>query len=208
MPDYHFRSDSDLKDDYYRGDPSQRDEAIKELSRRYGRDDDGYFEFENGYEDPDDIKAKNESDSSSIFGLAPLFLIIIGIVVLIACLLGAHFVLGYSVNFSRYIWIGFSISLMLMVLGRGNSKFLNFIFFLGCLAATTRFFATIVGMIENSDYVSYLYADSTSLWDMIKYGFFYAIYILIVPYLVLKICTALARVLMSKSQNDTTSLNG
>lgn len=131
-----------------------------------------------------------------------MFFAVIGIVVLIACLLGSHFAIGYSVNFTRYIWIGFSIALVLMVLGRGRTKFLNFIFFLGCLAASTRFFATIVGLFEDTDYVHYFYAESTSLGDLLKYGFFYAVYISIVPYLLMKICAGLARVLMGKNQKE------
>ena len=130
-----------------------------------------------------------------------MFLIVVGIIVLLGSLIGTHFILGYSVNFTVPIWIGFGISFLLMILAKGNSKFFNFIFFLGCVAASTRFFATIIGLIENTDYVTYIYADSTGIGDMIKYGFFYAIYIFFVPYILMKLITGIVR-MISKPKYD------
>jgi hypothetical protein len=50
-------------------------------------------------------------------------------------------------------------------------------------------------MLENDAYVSFITHDATTLTDLIKYGFYYGIYIAIIPYLTMKIITAITRVI-------------
>lgn len=189
------------------------DEELQRIYERSNGGDDISFALEDrGYElDPYSgvWSEKKEDRKEEESGFGSLFLAIIGGIVLIASLIAANIVIGYAVNFTKYIWIGFSITFLLMILGKGRSKFLNFIFFLGCLAVSTRMFATIIGMVENTDYVTYIFAESTGILDMIKWGFFYAVYIFIVPYIVMKLITAIVRgVSKTKSSNsNNTTLN-
>ncbi len=195
MADYSRKTDEELQRIYDGGNGG--DELSAEFEER-GYELDPYFGL---WSKKKEVKEEEES------GFGSLFLVILGVIVLIASLIGANIIIGYAVNFTKYIWIGFAITLLLMILGKGRSKFLNFIFFLGCLAASTRMFATIIGMVENTDYVTYFFAESTGILDMIKWGFFYAVYIFIVPYIVMKLITAIVRGVSKTNSNKNTTLN-
>ncbi|MBM7620002.1 hypothetical protein JOC95_001854 [Bacillus tianshenii] len=185
MSKYSNKNSSELESLYQSGH-SDNYKIEQELFRRgYDQDNDGYFSFEEEY------GQGNGKEEES--GLGALFLLIFGAVLVVASLIGSHFILGYSTNYTPHIWIAFGLSFLFMVLSRGRSKFLNFVFYLGCFALATRLFVTIIEMLENEVYVSYITHDSTTLTDMIKYGFYYGIYIAFVPYLTMKIITAITR---------------
>ncbi|MGD6991092.1 hypothetical protein [Sutcliffiella horikoshii] len=152
------------------------------LNRGYEQDDNGYFEFEEEY-------GKEEED----FGLGALFLLIVGALLVMASLIGTHYILGYSTNYTSHILICFALTSLFMVLSSGKSKFFNFLFYLGCFALATRLFVPIIEMLENDTYVNFITRDATTLSVLIKYGFYYGVYITLVPYISMKIITALTR---------------
>ena len=94
------------------------------------------------------------SDADLSFGIAKL---IFGIALIIALLLGTHFLVAYSMDYQLYIYIGFPITFLLMFLGRGTSKFLNILFWIGCWALATRCFPLVFQMFEGADYIEYFY---------------------------------------------------
>lgn len=188
MGKYSKKSDNFVEDKYTRGLNSERYEAEKELIRRgFNRDDNGSYKFEKDYE--------GHSEKYEPTNLGPLFLIIVGTLLLITALFCTHFILGYSINFTLHIWIGFGVSLVLAILSKGRSKFFNFIFFLGCFSILTRFFVTIIEYTEGTTYIEFLSSNTTDLIDLIKYGFFYAIYIFFAPYFLMKYGTFYIRTL-------------
>lgn len=131
-----------------------------------------------------------------------------GVIALLAGLFCTHFILGYSTNYTIQIWVGFVVSLVLMILTRGRSKFFNFIFYLGCFALLTRLFVNIIEYSEGQSYMSFLFEDETTdLIVLIKYGLFYAIYIFFAPYLLMKYGTSYVRLLRKAKPIKNKSLN-
>lgn len=204
MPDYSRKTETELEDIYLEGSNLSRAEAEEELMRRgIEQDDDGYFEFESEYQEP-----KDKSINYDEVKFGPIVLGILGIAVLLVGLFCTHFILGYSTNYTTEIWVGFGISLVLMILTRGRSKFFNFIFYLGCFAFLTRLFVNIIEYSEDQSYMSFLFVDETTdMIDLIKYGFLYAVYIFFAPYLLMKYGTSYVRMLRKPKTNKNSSLN-
>ncbi|GAB6460606.1 hypothetical protein bcgnr5390_10390 [Bacillus luti] len=136
--------------------------------------------------------------------------VLLGIVVLIAAVLaifiGGFIVIAYAVEYDIYIYISFVITFALMYLTRGNSKFINFLFYLSCLALATRFFTIVIELFEGVDYVTFITRDSDGLGVIIKYGFLYAIYASIVPLLAVKLIVKTVRIKRSNFGNKNSTL--
>ncbi|MCM3568992.1 hypothetical protein [Neobacillus mesonae] len=130
--------------------------------------------------------------------------IILEIALVIALLLGTHFLVAYSIDFQLYVFIGFPITFLLMILGKGTSKFFNILFWIGCWALATRCFPLVFELIEDADYVEYFNAGP-GLWEWIKYGFIYAAYAAIIPYLVMKIITFIVAAFMDKEEENSSA---
>lgn len=143
------------------------------------------------------------SDADLSFGIAKL---IFGIALVIALLLGTHFLVAYSIDYQLYIYIGFPITFLLMFLGRGTSKSLNIIFWIGCWALATRCFPLVFQMIEGADYIEYFY-HGPGLWEWIKYGLIYVAYAALIPYLLMKIVTFIVSAYKEKEVGEDKSVN-
>lgn len=142
-------------------------------------------------------------DSEVSFGLAK---VIFQIVLILAFLLGTHFLVAFSMDYQLFIYIGFPITFILMFLGGGKSKFLNIIFWIGCWALATRCFPLVFQMIEGADYIDFFY-NAPGFWVWIKYGLIYSAYAAIVPYLVMKIVTFIVSVYREKEEGEDRSVN-
>ena len=141
------------------------------------------------------------TEAEASFGLAK---IILEIALVIALLLGTHFLVAYSIDYQLYVYIGFSITFLFMFLGRGTSTFCNILFWIGCWALATRCFPLVFEWIEGADYVEYFYSGP-GLWEWIKYGFIYAAYSAIVPYIVMKIVTFIVSAYREKNEKNTSA---
>ncbi|WP_336769868.1 hypothetical protein [Bacillus bombysepticus] len=135
-----------------------------------------------------------------LFALATL------IVAVIATFIGGFIVIAYAVEYAVYIYIGFVITFVLMYLTRGDSKFVNLLFYFSCLALATRLFTNVIEVLEGVDYVTFITRDSDGLGVIIKYGFLYAIYAAIVPLLAMKIIVKTIRIKRSNFGNENSTL--
>ncbi len=126
---------------------------------------------------------------------------------LIAFFIGGFLVIAYAVEYATYIYIGFVLSFILMYVTKDNSRFINFLFYLGCLALATRLFTNVIELFENVDYITFIMRDTDGLGVMIKYGIIYIIYAAIIPLLLMKVITAIVRKINLRSNNNNSTLN-
>lgn len=192
MGNYSNKSDEELERIYEHGTSSERRMADEELENR------GLIENENGN------RVQNDVDVPNIGGT---LLFIIGLVALVAGLIGWIFLVVIAVNFELYIFIGFILTFALMYLAKGRSSFINFLFYLGCLALATRLYANVIGLMEHADFITFVNRSHGGIGVIIKYGFIYVIYICIVPYFSMKLITLIVRKFHSKSENKNSTLN-
>ncbi|WP_368908194.1 hypothetical protein, partial [Bacillus wiedmannii] len=190
MGDHSNKSDEELERLYYEGNArASRDAENKLYDRGYtlGPDSDTW-----------DV-ALNQNDTHSVGIPIPtgqgVFILVLAILIagLIAFFIGGFLVIAYAVEYATYIYIGFVISFVLMCVTKGNSRFINFLFYLGCLALVTRLFTNVIELFENVDYVTFIMRDTDGLGVIIKYGIIYSIYAAIIPLLLMKIITAIVR---------------
>ncbi|WP_462410420.1 hypothetical protein [Neobacillus sp. Marseille-QA0830] len=192
MANYFNKTDDELE----RLDSNGDHEAGHELENR------GYVQDRYGiWVDEED----NDDDEDSGFGLV---LFIIGAILVVAALLCTQFLVAYSVDYQIYVYIGFFLAFLFMILGRGTSKFCNVLFLIGCWAMATRLYPYVVEAIEGVEYGVYFGEQTRSLWDWIKYGLIYVAYASLVPYLLMKIITFIVSAYMTKEPNETTNLKG
>jgi len=203
MGDYSKKSDEELERLYNEGDNRTRDAENMLYNRGYTLDPET---------DTWDL-AWNQEDNHSIGvpinGGQGTFFLVLAILIagLIAFFIGGFIVIAYAVEYATYIYIGFVLSFVLMYLTKGNSKLINFLFYLGCLALATRLFTNVIELFENVDYVTFITRDTDGLGVIIKYGVIYVIYAAIIPLLVMKKITAIVRRINSKSENKNSTLN-
>jgi len=186
MGKYSHKSDNDLEIMRLKGGDSINDSLDIEIeleNRGYEQDENGYFEFEPEHK-PNIHNAdfaRNETSSDWF-----LFKLILGAAFVIFCLFGAPIIVGYAINYSVYIYIGFIVTFAFMYLAKATIPTLNSLFYLGCFALMTRFYADLVGYWEGTDYLTFIHRDSTHFIDSLKYAVIYIFYIAIVPYLLFK----------------------
>ncbi|WP_141545982.1 hypothetical protein [Bacillus wiedmannii] len=204
MGDYSNKSDEELERLYYEGNTrASRDAENKLYDRGYTLDPDS---------DTWDV-ASNQNDTHSVgipisTGQWTCFLVLaILIAGLIAFFIGGFLVIAYAVEYATYIYIGFVLSFVLMCVTKGNSRFINFLFYLGCLALATRLFTNVIELFENVDYVTFIMRDTDGLGVIIKYGIIYIIYAAIIPLLLMKVITAIVRKINLRSNNNNSTLN-
>jgi hypothetical protein len=186
MGKYSHKSDYDLEVMRLKGGDSINDSLDIEIeleNRGYEQDENGYFAFEPEHK-PNIHNADFEDDEGS--GDWFLFKLILGAAFVIFCLFGTPVIVGYAINYSIYIYIGFIITFIFMYLAKATIPTLNFLFYLGCFSLMTRFYADLVGYWEGTDYLTFIYRDSTHFIDSLKYAVIYIFYIAIVPYLLFK----------------------
>ncbi|TQE88685.1 hypothetical protein [Ureibacillus terrenus] len=156
--------------------------AVEELSSR-------------GYHKIDGEWVSDEAFAFEMLGL----LFKIGMV--LAILLGTHFLVAYSMDYQVYVFAAFAITFLLMVLGRGTSKVLNFLFSIGCVALATRCYPVVFEFFVGTDYFDYFLAGP-NLWEWIKYALIYIAYVAVVPFLVMLFITFFVRTLAEKKEAD------
>lgn len=192
MGNYSNKSDEELEQIYEHGSDRERYRADEELVNR------GLIENEHGN------RVRNDVDVPNIGGT---LLFILGLAAIAAGLLGALIIVAGAVVYEVYIYIGFILTFALMYLAKGRVPFVNFLFYVGCLALATRLFANVIEMMENVDFATFTNRRTDGLGVIIKYGFFYAIYIFIIPLLSMKLITSIVRKIHSKSENKKSTLN-
>ncbi|MGA5680251.1 hypothetical protein [Bacillus cereus] len=204
MGDDSNKSDEELERLYYEGNTrASRDAENKLYDRGYTLDSDS---------DTWDV-ASNQNDAHSVgipisTGQWTFFLVLaILIAGLIAFFIGGFLVIAYAVEYATYIYMGFVLSFVLMCVTKGNSRFINFLFYLGCLALATRLFTNVIELFENVDYVTFIMRDTDGLGVIIKYGIIYIIYAAIIPLLLMKVITAIVRKINLRSNNNNSTLN-
>ncbi|MGH0430623.1 hypothetical protein ACQVPL_15300 [Bacillus hominis] len=203
MRDYSKKSDEELERLYYEGDNRTKDAENMLYNRGYVLDPEtDTWELECNREDTHSIGVPIPGGQGTFFLV--LAILIAG---LIAFFIGGFIVVAYAVEYATYIYIGFVLSFALMYLTKGNSKLINFLFYLGCLALATRLFTNVIEFFENVDYVTFITRDTDGLGVIIKYGVIYVIYAAIIPLLVMKKITAIVRQINSKSENENSTLN-
>nr|WP_255259420.1 hypothetical protein [Bacillus wiedmannii] len=202
--DHSNKSDEELERLYYEGNArASRDAENKLYDRGYTLDPDS---------DTWDV-ALNQNNTHSVGIPIPTgqgaFILVLAILIagLIAFFIGGFLVIAYAVEYATYIYIGFVISFVLMYVTKGNSRFINFLFYLGCLALATRLFTNVIELFENVDYVTFIMRDTDGLGVIIKYGIIYIIYAAIIPLLLMKRITAIIRKTKLKSNNKNSTLN-
>ncbi|GAB6427925.1 hypothetical protein bcgnr5372_38380 [Bacillus luti] len=196
-------TDEELERVYKHGSIHERDEAEYELRDR------GYtLDAETNTWDLPWNQEDNHSIGIPLFGGQGAFFLGLAILIagLIAIFIGGFIVIAYAVEYAVYIYISFAITFALMYLTRGNSKFINFLFYLSCLALATRFFTIVIEVFEGVDYVTFITRDSDGLGVIIKYGFLYAIYASIVPLLAVKLIVKTVRIKRSNFGNKNSTL--
>ncbi|MGF9891141.1 hypothetical protein ABEX78_21005 [Priestia megaterium] len=157
--------------------------------------------YESIYMEAEDDFKKDDGELDSFFANVIIFAVI-GIVLIIFLIFAQGALVGYSINYTPLVIIGFILTGAIMYVSGGSNKFLNFLFYLGCFALATRFFATIVGYYEGVPYLNYIYADTTHLGGLIKYSIFYFIYIILVPYGLMKLVTMMVREFKTPKQQE------
>jgi len=186
MGKYSHKSDYELEIMREQGGNSVNDSLEIEIeleNRGYEQDENGYFEFEPEHKS----KINNVNDvESEVSGDGFLFKLILGAAFVIFCLFGTPVIVGYAINYSVIIYIGFILTFVLMYLAKATIPTLNSLFYLGCFALMTRFYADLVGYWEHTDYLTFIYRDSTNNVVLIKYAVIYIVYIAIVPTLLFK----------------------
>ncbi|EJQ53992.1 hypothetical protein IEQ_00740 [Bacillus cereus BAG6X1-2] len=203
MRDYSKKSDEELERLYNEGDNRTKDAENMLYNRGYVLDPEtDTWDLEWNQEDTHSIGVPISGGQGTFFLV--LAILIAG---LIAFFIGGFIVVAYAVEYATYIYIGFVLSFALMYLTKGNSKLINFLFYLGCLALATRLFTNVIEFFENVDYVTFITRDTDGLGVIIKYGVIYVIYAAIIPLLVMKKITAIVRQINSKSENENSILN-
>ncbi|MED3033444.1 hypothetical protein P4313_00100 [Bacillus tropicus] len=204
MGDHSNKSDEELERLYYEGNTRvSRDAENKLYDRGYTLDPDS---------DTWDVGLK-QNDNHSVGIPIPTgqwtFFLVLAILIagLIAFFIGGFLVIAYAVEYATYIYIGFVTSFILMYVTKGSSRFMNFLFYLGCLALATRLFTNVIELFENVDYVTFIMRDTDGLGVIIKYGIIYIIYAAIIPLLLMKVITAIVRKINLKSNNNNSTLN-
>lgn len=204
MGDHSNKSDEELERLYYEGNTRvSRDAENKLYDRGYTLDPDS---------DTWDVGLK-QNDTHSVGIPIPTgqwtFFLVLAILIagLIAFFIGGFLVIAYAVEYATYIYIGFVTSFILMYVTKGSSRFMNFLFYLGCLALATRLFTNVIELFENVDYVTFIMRDTDGLGVIIKYGIIYIIYAAIIPLLLMKVITAIVRKINLKSNNNNSTLN-
>ncbi|GAB6462114.1 hypothetical protein bcgnr5390_11220 [Bacillus luti] len=192
MGNYTNKTDEELERIYEHGSDSERRRADKELENR------GLIEDEYG---------NRKQDVPDVPNIGGSLLFILGLAALVAGLLGSLIIVTGAVVYEAYIYIGFILTFVLMYLAKGRFPFVNFLFYLGCLALATRLFANVIEMMENVDFATFLNRRGDGLGGIIKYGFLYAIYIFFIPLFSMKLITAIVRKMHSKSENKNSTLN-
>ncbi|MFE6584147.1 hypothetical protein ACFVM9_05315, partial [Bacillus mobilis] len=170
MGDHSNKSDEELERLYYEGNTRvSRDAENKLYDRGYTLDPDS---------DTWDVGLK-QNDTHSVGIPIPTgqwtFFLVLAILIagLIAFFIGGFLVIAYAVEYATYIYIGFVTSFILMYVTKGSSRFMNFLFYLGCLALATRLFTNVIELFENVDYVTFIMRDTDGLGVIIKYGIIY-----------------------------------
>lgn len=162
-----------------------------------------YEESMKDYRSDEEIEAEMKEDDEFIgFAGGGILLIAMAIGLLFVSILAQGALVGYSVNYTPFVIIGFILTAVFMYMGNGKSAFLNGLFYVGCFAIATRFFAVIVEYYEGVPYVNYIMADTTHLGDLIKYTFFYFVYICLVPYGLMKLVTMMVREFKTPKQQE------
>ncbi|GAB6562485.1 hypothetical protein bcgnr5378_06470 [Bacillus cereus] len=196
-------SDAELERVYNQGSNHERGEAEYELRDRGYTLDSDTDKWDLPWNQEDIRSTGVPVSGGSVF-------IMLGIGILIAAVLaifiGGFIVIAYAVEYAIYIYIGFVITFALMYLTRGNSKIINFLFYLCCLALATRLFTIVIEVFEGVDYVTFITRDSDGLGVIFKYGFLYAIYVSIVPLLAAKLIVKTVRIKRSNFGNKNSTL--
>ncbi|WP_456363959.1 hypothetical protein [Priestia aryabhattai] len=186
MGKYSNKSDYELEILREQGGDSVNDSLEIEIeleNRGYEQDENGYFEFEPEHKS----KINNvNGEENEVSGNGSLFKFVLWAAFVVFCLFGTPVIVGYSINYSVVIYIGFILTFVFMYLTKATLSTLNFLFYLGCFALMTRFYADLVGYWERTEYLTFVHRDSTNNIDLIKYAVIYIIYIAIVPSLLYK----------------------
>ena len=104
------------------------------------------------------------------FGLLGILLVII---LIAACIMGTHVLIGYWTNYSMFIYIVFAATLLLVILTKAKFEFFNWIFLIGCWALATRLFPYFFSIFEG-DYMTFYYSEyNRNLWEWIKMSALY-----------------------------------
>lgn len=186
MGKYSNKSDYELEILREQGGDSVNDSLEIEIeleNRGYEQDENGYFEFEPEHKS----KINNvNGEENEVSGNGSLFKFVLWAAFVVFCLFGTPVIVGYAINYSVVIYIGFILTFVFMYLTKATLSTLNFLFYLGCFALMTRFYADLVGYWERTEYLTFVHRDSTNNIDLIKYAVIYIIYIAIVPSLLYK----------------------
>lgn len=202
MGKYSHKSDNDLELMRLKGGDSINDSLDIEIeleNRGYEQDGNGYFAFEPEHK-PNIHNADFERDETSSDRF--LFKFILCATFVIFCLFGTPVIVGYAINFSFYIYIGFILTFSFMYLGKAALPTVNFLFYLGCFALMTRFYADLVGYWEHTSYLTFVHSNSTHFVELLKYAVIYIFYIAIVPYLLFKVIKTITLATLVKKEKS------
>ncbi|WP_394555351.1 hypothetical protein C1N61_27510 (plasmid) [Priestia aryabhattai] len=202
MGKYSHKSDNDLEIMRLKGGDSINDSLDIEIeleNRGYEQDENGYFAFEPEHK-PNIHNADFERNETSSDRFPFKFILCAAFIIF--CLFGTPVIVGYAINYSIYIYIGFILTFIFMYVTKAALPTLNVLFYLGCFALMTRFYADLVGYWEHTDYLTYIYSDSTHFLDSFKYAVIYIVYIAIVPYLLFKAIKMITLATQSKKEKS------
>ncbi|PLS19260.1 hypothetical protein CVD28_02280 [Bacillus sp. M6-12] len=197
MANLRGNTDDELEDIYREKSGKLRDEAERELRGR------GYHYNNGEWMDDEEYEKSLEEDSDTNWFIFKAILVIAGLVAFFVALNYVHLVFYFAYEHMLPIIVGFVASAVLMYVGKGASKSLNFLFYIGLFAISTSLFPLIVEMFENQDYMAFFY-ESDSL-ELAKYGFIYVLYVALIPWLLLKIITAIVRSLTEREVKSKTT---
>ncbi|MDU9693621.1 hypothetical protein O0Q50_20820 [Priestia aryabhattai] len=208
MGKYSHKSDYELEIMREQGGDSLNDSLEIEIeleNRGYEQDENGYFEFEPEHKSNihNDGSVGNEESGDGF-----LFKFILCAAFVIFCLFGTPIIVGYAINFSFFIYIGFILTFAFMYLGKAVLPTVNFLFYLGCFALMTRFYADLVGYWEQTNYLTFVHSDSTHFVDLLKYAVIYIFYIAIVPYLLFKTIKTITLATLNKKDKSDLDVEG
>ncbi|WP_456364758.1 hypothetical protein C1N73_28540 (plasmid) [Priestia aryabhattai] len=200
----------------FRREEQIRDNAINDAQNSNGwasnrpSDYEGRMIYDRAFEDAQEANRSDEEIDAEVAeememhdaNAKGVMFIAMAIGLLFFSILAQGALVGYSVNYTPFVIIGFILTGVFMYMANGSNAFLNGLFYVGCFAIATRFFAVIVEYYEGVPYVNYIMADTTHLGDLIKYTLFYFVYICLVPYGLMKLVTMMVREFKTPKQQE------
>ncbi len=145
-------------------------------------DDDLIDELENrGYKVDDDEESDGGFGCSLLIGV-----ILLGLLVYYGTIY-VHVAIYAAYEFSWAVYLIFAGILILTILTKGRSSFVNFFLYVANIAFLTVLYSIIIGRLENATYEEF-FNDGADGVDFMKYAALYVPYIIISTYLLTKVC--------------------